>query len=448
MSHMSHMSHMGHPRRDRRRFPLPLPLRNLQRNKARHAATFLAMALGVAGLNCLAGYVVRWENTLRTMSIYLEQTGSVAVFRRGGHKAHLVRPLRYALTEEQRARILVEARESTEVVAASPVIRGQGLASDGAKTFPFVATGLEPGLQRTFLAREDVRRWAGEFAALASGRQLWERGEENPLENRLENPVGLARGLAGLLGDTSDGIQLLAQGFEGNFSAIDAHVVQTYGTGVALTEDSRLRTTLAAAERLFDTRGASWVAVYLSDHRKASAFAASLEAKLEARGVEVDAIPWHDARVSPFYVGVMGFLHMMAASFFLLIAGVVALAVVNGVLLTSLERTKETGTLRAVGFAPARIAAGFALEIFVLGVGAALAGVASAFLVSTGINAANLRFRPPGFADTVQFLLTPNALTSAAVSVLVVGVATSAAFLTAWRLARAPVATLLGEERN
>jgi len=302
-----------------------------------------------------------------------------------------------------------------------------------------VGIGVDAGLQKTFFAREDVRKWASDFTLLESGDDLWKHPQGNP--------VGLAKGLRTLLGDTGGGIQLLTQGFEGNFSAVDADVVQTFTTGVALSEDSRLRTTLSAAEALFDTRGASWIAVFLEDASKARRFADDFEKRLAAEGLEVDAIAWQDERVSPFYVGVMNFLYMMGASFFLLISGVVALAVVNSVLLTSLERFRETGTLRAVGYLPGSLAKGFATEVFLLGAMASATGCAVAHVVSAAINAANLRFKPPGWADTVQFMLTPNAASGLTVSFVLVGVATLAAFLTALHTARQPVVVLLGEER-
>ena len=414
--------------------------RNLNRNRARHAATFSAIALGIAGLDCLAGYVVRWEHTLEAISIYLNNTGTVAVFRKDGHKNHLARPLRYSLDAKERERILTLARASPGVEAASAVLQGQGLASNGTKTFPFVGIGVDPGLQKTFFAREDVRRWAADFTLLESGDDLWKYPQGNP--------VGLAKGLRMLLGDTAGGIQLLTQGFEGNFSAVDADVVQTFSTGVALSEDSRLRTTLASAEALFDTGGASWIAVFLEDAGKARSFAAQFAKRLEAEGLSVDVFAWQVERVSPFYVGVMNFLYMMGASFFLLIAGVVALAVVNSVLLTSLERFRETGTLRAVGYLPASLALGFATEVFLLGTLASATGCAVAHAVSAAVNSANLRFKPPGWADTVQFMLTPNLASGLGVSLVLVGVATLAAFLTALHTARQPVVILLGEERN
>jgi putative ABC transport system permease protein len=412
--------------------------RNLSRNRARHAATFFVVALGTAGLNGLAGYVIRWENTLKAVSIYLNNTGTVAVFKRGGHKNHLARPLRFSFTHEEKERILAAAREQHGVEAAAPVLRGQGLASNGTKTFPFVGIGFDPGLQRTFEDREDVQRWAAEHTHLESGEPLWQAASENP--------VGLAKGLGVLLAERE--VQLLSQGFEGNFSAIDAQVVHTYSTGVALLEDSRMRMSLAAAERLFDTRGASWVAIFLRDPSLSRSFAVQFENVLSAQGLEVDVIPWQDERVSPFYVGVMNFLFMMAGSFFLLIAGVVALAVVNSVFLTTLERFQEMGTLRAVGYLPGRLALGFAGEVFFLSVAAASVGIGVSFAVSGALNASNVRFRPPGFADTVQFMLTPNAASSLLVGALVVLVAGVAAFLAALRTASLPVVTLLGEERN
>jgi len=421
---------------------LRFAFRNLRRNRARHAATFTAMALGTMGLSALLAYIVRWEHTLRAISVYHDFRGTVAVFKEGGVKNHIARPSRYSLTEDERHAIEVTARGFAKVADVGAVVRGQGLASNGKRSFPFLGTGIDPALQKKFAARADVRKWAADFTQLRSGTQLW--------ETTSENPVGVAVGLARLLSNAGEGVQLLTQGFGGGFSAIDADVVHSYSTGVALTEDSRVRMSLGAAERLFDTKGASWVAVFLEDSSRGQSipFARELERRLRTQGLKVEVLAWQDERVSPFYVGVMEFLYMMGFSFFLLISGVVALAVVNSVLLTSFERAKETGTLRAVGYMPARLAAGFTFELMLLGTMATLAGNALCFLGSMGVNALNLRFRPPGFADTVQFMLTPNLITCAAVAAAVISVAALSAFLMALRLAKTPIVSLLGEERN
>ena len=89
---------------------LRFALRNLRRNQARHAATFIAMSLGTAGLSALLGYIVRWEYTLRAISVYHNFTGTVAVFKEGGVKNHIARPRRFSLTEDERRIIESAAR--------------------------------------------------------------------------------------------------------------------------------------------------------------------------------------------------------------------------------------------------------------------------------------------------------------------------------------------------
>lgn len=442
-----------------------LAFRNLGRNRRRNAATAFAVGLGYAGLVLLCGYVLRWERVLSSRAIYLQHAGSVSVYKKGGLENHAVFPDRYGIDPAERAAIGRALAQWDDVEYVGAYLKGMGLIGNGCRSLPFFGTGIDPELEPKLRAQPDVLRWNEDMLHFPAGRGVW--------EYQGFHAVGLTKGLALLLGKKAvldevkpgkalaaafpdcgkpdgDGafaadanVQLLASTFGGRFNAIDAEVTNHYSSGMALAEDSGLTGTLGAFQELFGTDKVSYLAVYLRDHGKAAALARALPAMAAAQGVEVEAFPYTDARVSPFYVGSMGFLKAMGAFFLILISGVVTLSVVNSLTMTVLERGREIGTLRALGFMPGRIGAVFVREQLLLAAQSLAAGAGLAWIVKEVVNRAGIRFRAPGFPGSSLFLLTPNAAIYLILAGFILTLVALTTAIAVRRFARRNAATLL-----
>jgi putative ABC transport system permease protein len=108
-----------------------------------------------------------------------------------------------------------------------------------------------------------------------------------------------------------------------------------------------------------------------------------------------------------------------------------------------LERRREIGTLRAVGFLPRDIGRLFFRESAALTVISLVGGLALALAVTFLINRAGIRFRPPGIAGTMSFLLTPDIRLLGAAALLVGLIALASAFFTLRRRVGGNIAELL-----
>jgi putative ABC transport system permease protein len=146
--------------------------------------------------------------------------------------------------------------------------------------------------------------------------------------------------------------------------------------------------------------------------------------------------------VSPFYVGTMNFLYVMASFIGTVIGSVVVLSILNSMTMTILERSREIGTFRSIGFTRTQMLGLFVREgVLLTGVGVLLGGVL-AYTTAGLVNMANIRFSPPGVPGTMQLLLTPNLTLGAVLAAAMLALAILATVTATWARVQLGVATL------
>jgi ABC-type lipoprotein release transport system permease subunit len=444
-----------------------LALRGLGRNRRRSLATGVAIALGYAGLVLLGGYILGVNDYLRTVAVYVQGSGHLAIYKKDGLELHRVRPARYSLTAEDQAAVAQVLAADANVELALPYLLGTGMVGNGCKSVPFTARGVDPELERR------VRTHAAVMAvAPALARPL--RGAELASHPELEHPLALSTGLARILGKTrvvdelprdapadtgilrdcetpeaarriaADAtVQLSGSGDLGGFSAMDGDMVGVISTGMTATEDSTVVTSLQALQELYGTDRVTYVAVYLKDASDAAARATALEAALKARGVDASVYAFNNPAVNPFYMGTVGFLTVMAGFMGLVVFAVVALSILNSMTLSIIERTREMGTLRSLGFTRGQMLGLFLREgvvLAALGVGAGLVLALGTALV---VNARDIRVTPPGVPGTMQLVLTPAPALCVGLAVVLGTLALLATFVATRRRTRENIARLM-----
>jgi len=413
-----------------------IALRNLSRNHKRNVATLTAIAFGYGGLVLLGGYILRVEHYLRVNTAYVNHTGHLSIYKEGGLEKVKAKPRRYSLSAEEQKLVQTTLEQDPNVEFVGRYLYGTGLLGNGCKTVPFIATGIEPETEKRIRGHSEVQTWTPELAVLKKGKGFWERSGHSGL-------VSVTSGLARLLGKpqvagdpgptpaaagaacetAGANVQLAGQTYDGGFSAVDADIVSHHTTGMDLMEDTSLTAPLELLQKLYDTDAVSYMAVFLKEDSSLASKAARLQEKLKSMGLRIEVYPFSDDRVGTFYVGGVNFLLVMAAFFIFLIFGAVVLSVVNSVTMSLIERTKEFGTLRSLGFTPRALASILARENSVLSLAGIALGTAVTILICWIVNGLNIRFHSPGIAGDMQFVLTPNwqlcLVTSVVVSVLV-----------------------------
>jgi putative ABC transport system permease protein len=397
---------------------LKLGIRNLRRNARRSLTTLLSIAFGFAAVALFSGYTREVYRGLTEQAVHGELIGHLTLARRGMKLQGRLHPERYLLRPEEIARIEGIVREQCPQALIAPRLDLSGLASNGRVSTIFLADGV---------AAEDMKALRGP------------RPGTGALSADAPQGVTMARGLAALLGlKDGDDASLLVSTLHGQANAADATVINTYGTGNAGLEDKAMFVPLAMAQSLYDAPGrADRLTVLLPDISRTDSARAQLGRAFQAAGLDLEISTWRE--LSVFYRQVKGMFDMIFSFILAIVLTIVVMSVANAMGMSVVERTREIGTLRAIGLRRAGVVRLFVTEALLLvGLGC-LAGMALTLLVRAGVNAAGLSYIPPNATDRVLLLVGLDGARMLSTSGLLGLLGLVAAFFPARRAARRPV---------
>jgi putative ABC transport system permease protein len=328
--------------------------RNLVRNLRRSFLTVVAIGLGFAAVNVFGGFTAYIFTGLEETHIYIEGNGHLMVFRRGFLTQGKLDPSGFLLREEQTDTIRKVLLAFPEVRVVTPQLHINGLLSNGEASTTFIAAGRVPS---------DVRRILRHAKGM-SGRLVLFTGK--PLQDDLLYGVGVSRGLAKQLkiGLGSNAIAM-APTVSGQVNALDVEVLQLFDAPMELLNDMLLSVPLRFAQSLYDTGGVDRLAVLLDDTALTERVRDATERALAEKKLDVDVKTWQE--LSPMYSKAKEMFDVIFLFLFVIVFIIVVMSIVNTMGMAVVERTREIGTLRALGTRRRGIIVLFALEGAILG---------------------------------------------------------------------------------
>jgi len=412
-----------------------LALRGLMRNRRRSMVTMLAIAFGFAAIVLFAGYTHNVYDGLGRQSIHGEMLGHLTLYKKGMRTEGKLDPERYLLTAQEVAAIskLVSAEEHVKLVA--PRLGMSGLVSNGRASTIFIAEGIEP--EAVVKLREgsltETERKSGMFDNMRM-RLDKDRPEVVSLSDGLVEMLHLKEG---------EQAQVLVNTLSGQANAADITLAKSFNTGNAGSNDKFAFVSLALARTLLDAEGrAQRLTILLDDESRTAAMRDSLLAKLTAAGFEVEILTWQE--LSDFYNQVHGMFDMIFGFIFNIVLTVVIMSVANSMGMTVIERTREIGTLRAIGLKRSGVIRLFTMESMLLTLLGCVTGLLIALLVRWGINLVNISYVPPNSASPVPLLVDMDVGRTVFTFILMGLVGTLAAYMPARRAAKKDIIDALG----
>lgn len=385
-------------------------VKNVGRYRRRAAVTALIAAVGTAALLAFGGYGQYTYAALAEASA--RDSGHLVLAQRAFFDGEEDVPMQHGLPAPEAVRAALEA--DPRVRAALPRLPFSGLLSNGDKSAVFVGTGVDPGGEM---------RERGPFLSVTAGGTLSPAPAAGDLPEIMVG-AALARSLRAGPGSS---LTLLATTTEGSLNAQDVRVKGVYTTGVAEMDRRAVMVHLATAQRLLLTDRVGSFSVYLQ--RLADVEPA--RAALSARFPDLALHTWLDEAV--YYRSVRALYDRLFGVLGIIIVTLVLFAVANTLGMTVVERTREIGTLRALGAVPGLLTRGFVVEGVVVALCGAALGSALAGLLALAIDAAGVQMPPPpgrSVGYPLHLQLTPGLFATAALAVL------GASALAAWSASR------------
>lgn len=397
---------------------LTIAWRNITRNHRRSLLTGGIVAFGFASFALAGGFMAQSFDGLRDNAIR-SGLGHVQFADARAFDQSEETTLQFGIGHTSKAMEVLRADPAVEVVM--PRVEFYGLVSAGGRSLPFAGIGVD--------AEAEAR---GSSIPKSVHEGQW-------LEPKVRGVViggGLAKALNARLGSS---VTLLATTSDGTLNAIDVTVRGIADISIKELSERYLALPLPLAQDLLTAPDTvSRISVILKEPAREPEAAARLAEQLKKSGVTLGVKLWSELavfyqQVRMLYLAIFGFMGAV-----LLV--VVFLSTANATLMSVSERTREIGTLRALGARPQRITSSFILEGALLGLASSVAGAVLSLLITFAINISHIEMPPPpgsvkGFIISVQII--PSVYLAAAAAMMVT--LALASFFPARRAARAPI---------
>jgi len=330
--------------------------RNVLRQKRR---TFLTVMTMLGGFT-LASISIAWSDGTYNFVIDLftrTQLGHIQVHGRG----YLDKPTLYnTITDYEMLGCTISNYGG--VVSWTPRLIAAGLASVGNKSTAVRIAGIDP-IRETETTRFDKK--------IIEGRMFGETGAPEVILGK-----GLAVTLKAELGNE---LVIVSQGADGSIANDLYNVVGVLESGNPLSDQTSLYLRLSDAQDLMVLYGqAHEMAIVIEDLDDVEEITVGLTEAINRPELTVE--PWQEFARS-FYDAMRADRQGMWIMLFIIVL-IVSVGVLNTVLMTVLERTREYGVLRAIGVRPLQITRMITYEVTVM----ATVSIVIGFILSLGIN--------------------------------------------------------------
>ncbi|ENS5605898.1 ABC transporter permease [Vibrio mimicus] len=353
---------------------------NLQRNRRRSLLSISIIAIAVLALTSAGGFGLYTYDSLRESTA--RDVGHLTLSLRGYFEQEEEMPLANGLEGSDSIR---------QALLANPAIRGiqprielTGLVSNGVKSTIFVGLGVD---YKEF----DMK---GPFLDLRSGQTLQDPNSPrfDPTQPQVMLGIDLARNLNVAVGDW---VTLLATTADGALNALDFQVRGLYSTGVPELDKRQLYLHLSSAQELLNSSKVSTLSVYLFTTEHTASVQRWVEEQLSKLHLAQDlqVTPWQQLAV--FYTRVKDLYDRLFGVMGTVMAMVVFVALFNTLTMSVSERTREIGTLSALGAYPNDILAGFVREATLLALCGTLFGTLLNLLTIAVVRVADIQMPPP-----------------------------------------------------
>ena len=288
------------------------------------------------------------------------------------------------IDKNQIKKIVNIIEENDSVILATPRLDISGIVSNGRNSTIFMAQGVVPSDDKTIL---------GAFFAAQPV-----TGET--LNDKKEYGVQMATDLAEYLAlKPKDDAVVMAATLDGQLNALDIQVSGVYNTGIDAINDKFIKVPFKFAQSLYDSDKADRIVILLDNWKNTLIVQHQIMKQLKDAGIECEIKTWEE--LSVFYSNVKNMFDMIFLFIFTIVLVIVIMSTVNTMGMSVIERTREIGTLRALGLKRRGINFLFAIEGAMIGFLGSVVGAIFHISIWLIIFVASPTYTPPGNSSPV-----------------------------------------------
>jgi putative ABC transport system permease protein len=217
--------------------------------------------------------------------------------------------------------------------------------------------------------------------------------------------------------DARPQLDLLAAATGGAPNIVSVGVSAAMAQPTRAVDNAMVMLHFAQAQRLVygDADRASAVLVQLKDPAAMDPMKAQIADRLKAAGLDMEVLAFNE--VDPTFNRVLGMFSVIFGAIAIVLGIVVVFTITNTVTMNVMERIREVGTVRAMGFRRLTVFRQFLAEGLLLGVAGALLAAGLAIGLAAALNDAGITWTPPSNATplTIELMVTENPLLLAAI---------------------------------
>lgn len=366
---------------------ISLALRNLLRNSRRSITTIAAVSLGYAAINIFGGFAHYMFASIQDAHIYEQINGHAQIWKKDARDYANTDPEAYLITKEEFDQIKEFAAKDDRIELAAGMLDVQGnLDYDGTSGF-FVGQAMVPS------EREAIH---SKSTALRSPTGEAYTGKE--ITNADPFAIGVTNGMAERLKlEIGSPVVLLAPTMSGQMNAVDAEVYQFIDVASEALDNRYAFLPLELAQSLAATEGVSCVRFLLKNDNDTIPVTEALREAFPED--EWDVYTWDS--VSKLYGRTKRMFEIIFGLVFVIITVIVSMSVLNTIGMAVIERTREIGTLRAIGLRRPGVVRLFGIESACLGIIGATVGLIITVAFALVVEGLKPTWEPPVTARSV-----------------------------------------------
>ncbi len=409
---------------------LSLAFRNLLRNARRSITTIAAVALGYAAVNIFGGFATYMFVSIRQAYIYDQANGHLQIWKKDARDYGGSDPGAFLLPAEDFAEIETIAAEDDRIEMAAAMLEVRGNVDvDGNQSF-FLGRAMVPSQQDRIQSK----------ATALQGRKD-KRYEGEAITDDTPESIGITTGMQDHF-DLKLGadVTLMGPDVTGQLNAINAQVTQILDLASESLNKRFVYLPLELAQAFYSTEDVSCARLLLKKESDTDIVTAELRKKFADKDWEI--LTWYE--VSDLYLRTKRMFDIIFGLVFVIIITISTMSVLNTIGMAVVERTKEIGTLRAIGLKRGGVVRLFGIESGLLGLIGAGIGLLITVAFSLVVGAIKPMWDPPVTARSVvwEIKLVPEYLIIS--FVLLVGFTFLAAIAPARRAAKQSIVDSLG----